>query len=279
MALFSNFDIAAVISEARQHNDKVLADDLQPYNDILFKIISDELNTKRDDILEQFKTKIKESPSHVKVVSVPLWTYNTRQFLTTREDYETGLMKLNYYERNLVRRENDELFKVHRANGWHWMVGVRSGHHYDWDDDYAEMTLHETWALKQVPVDLIMRKTDLLTRLSELFSGGHVWVSREFDSAVHWDDRCRIDKMVLRAHFHVEGFNHLVQRTRLFAALKDKYDRHTDYAVAEGHAVVLTGPGLAPPSTPPQSPVVPSTPKAPRRERCPTCDAVEIDSE
>jgi hypothetical protein len=281
MALFSNFDIAAVIGEAIQHNNKVLADELQPYNDILFKIISDDIISKHDDILEQLKTRIKETPGRARVVSVPLWTYNTRQFLTSREDYNREFLKLSYMEQTLKIRENRELYGLHRANGWHWMVGVSSGNCYEWDDDYTEMTLQENWSLKQVPVDLVFRKTDLLQRLSNLFQG-NVWVNRAFGNVVHCDDRCRIDKMEIRAYFHVDGFDHLDVRTRALRRAKAKYARHTDYVVVEGRTAVLTGPGLEPPQTPPASPAVPPTPKAPRATRyarCPSCDGTDYDSE
>lgn len=267
MALFSNFDITSVICEALQHNSQVLETELQPYNDILFKVISDDIKTKREDILEQFKTNIKKTPGKAQVVSVPLWTYNTRFFTTTREEYNRELLKLAPFERGIKNRENRELMKLHRENGWHWMVGVSSGNFYEWDDDYTEMTLHENWSLKQVPVDLVIRKTDLLQRLSNLFMGGHVWVTREFSDCVHYDDRCRVDKMVLRAHFHVDTFKHLIGRNRALKSTRSKYVSHADFALEENETVVLTGPGLEPPHTPPPSPAVPATPKTPSIHR------------
>lgn len=257
MALFSNFDMAAVIGEAYQHNAKVLERELQPYNDMLFKIISDEIKTKRDDILEQFKTQIKETPGRARVVSVPLWTYNVRHFLTSREEYQTEFAKLTYMERVNKSRENRELYKLHEDNGWHWKIGVLSP--VQWLDEDTN------WSLRPVPVDLVVGKTDLLLRLSNLFADTHVWVKREYDGFIHDDDRCKINKIVLRAHFHVEGLGRHVMRTKALKRVQDKYARYQNYAPEEGHQVTLIGPGLEPPKTPPASPAVPPTPKAPRR--------------
>lgn len=267
MALFNTFDIATVIGEALKHNSDVQEKDLQPYNDILFKIISSDIESKRDEILDQFKVKIRESPGRVTVVSVPLWTYNTRFFNSTREEYNAELLKLTPSERINTGRANRELFKIHRDNGWHWMVGVSSGNNYEWDDEFTEMTLQENWSLKQVPVDVVVRKTDLLQRLSNLFVDGRVWVTREYLGYVHDDDRCRVDKMALRAYFYVDGFQRRTAQRRALKDVRTKYASYSGFVPQEDHIVTLTGPDLEPPRTPPASPTVSRTPKAPRRTR------------
>lgn len=282
MTLLNNFDIAALQGEASRHNLKVLEKDLQPYNDILFNIIRNEIESNPDSIIDQFRRKIRESTGHVKTVSVPLWTYNTRFFNTSRQDYNRELLKLNPVELGIKCREDRELMKLHRDNGWHWMVGVSSGKSYQWNDDYTGVTLQENWTLKQVPVDLVLRKTDILLRLSNLFDGEHVWVTREYLGYVHDDDRCRVDKMVLKAHFHVDGLKSMAGRVRVLRDVRAKYASHSDAFFEEGDRTVLTGPGLEPPVTPPSSPVdaapVPRAPKA-RRSRCPSCDGLGYESE
>jgi hypothetical protein len=271
MALFSNFDIAAVTGEAVVHNSNVLANDLQPYNDLLFNIISDEIKTRRGRILEHFKTNIKETPGNVRSVSVPLWSYNVRHFLTTRQEYYTELAKLSYMERVTKDAEDRALRKIHEDNGWHWTIGVESSVQY--------LDEETRWTLRPVPVDLVVRKTDLLQRLSNLFAGQRVWVSREFAGCLHDDDRCRVEKIVLRAHLHVNGFGHMLGRTRALKNTADKYPASykpykpfAEFGPAASEKVVLMGPDLAPPKTPPTSAV--STPAAPKasRKRCDSCE-------
>lgn len=273
MALFNTFDIAGVVAEAQQHNNKMLADDLQPYNDMLFKLIADNIKTQHDFILERFKTNIKTTPGFSKVVSVPLWNYNVRYFFTNRQKYWADFATLNYMERVNKAQEAADQRRLHEDNGWHWTIGAMSP--VQWLEEET------SWRLRPVPVDLVVRKTDLLQRLSNLFdtdmhSQPHVWVTREYCGRIYEDDHCEVQRIALTANFYVGGIAHQTVRTEALKRTALKYaarvDEEEDFLSPR---VVLTGP---PPQTPPSSPVRPPTPRAPRRPRCESCD-YQYDSE
>ena len=267
MALFNNFDIADVIGEAYRHNKKVVEQDLQQYNDMLFKIIADEINGKREDILNQFKTKIQETSGKVNVVSIPLWTYNVRHFFTPREIYLAELENMPYTDRIDRVNADEERDAVYSANGWHWTIGLMSP--VQWLDEETN------WTLRPVPVDLIVRKTDLLHRLSNLFQG-HVWITREYVGFVHEDQHCQARKIVLRAHFHVKGLNRYKYKVNALNAAKAKYLNYSEIERYDGYKPILTGPGLEPPQTPPASPTqTPAEPPPVQRFRwsCHCCSS------
>lgn len=266
MALFSNYDIAVLTGEASQHKTKMLEKDLQPYNDILFNKIRAELEARHDEIIDQLQEKIRNAPERSRVVSVPLWSYNVRHFNQSRADYDADLMKLSPLERTAKIQADRSLAQTHVCNGWQWMIGVSSGSSYTWDDDFAIMQVDTNWSLRQVPVDLVLRKTDLLLRLTNLFHE-HVWVTRDFSECVRYYDECKIDKMVIHAHFYMDGFARRGYWKRSLKDTKAKYAKHARYVLEEGQKIVLTGPGLEPLQTPPGSPRDVETPDAPRRAR------------
>lgn len=261
MALFNNLDIADVVAEAQRHNSRVLEDELQPYNDMLFKIISDGIKAKHDNILEHFKTRIRLAPRYIKVVSVPFWAYNVRYFRQSREEYAATLRAVPYTERYARVNDDQERDSVYRSNGWHWTIGALSP--VQWLDE------EETWKLRPVPVDLVVRRTDLCQRLSTLFQG-HVWVAREYHGTIHEDAHCEVRSFALVAKFYVDGIG---DRPAWVDALKRTTTKYSAHVIEEedylSPNVVLTGPGLAPPRTPPTSPV---RPPAPKRLRCASCD-------
>lgn len=270
MAAFSNFDIASLIVEASRHNKTVIETQLQPYNDFLFNIISASIKARHDDIMKDLREKIQCSGGEVRKVEAYLWHYNVRYFKLSSKEYANKLHQLPAQEQYNKHLEGVARDAVYDSNGWHWKIGA----------EFDGIIDAENWAqiydnLPMVPVDLVMRKTDLLARLSTLFHD-YGWVEREVGRVVHEDETCDVRAIILKVHFYPKGVPGGYRGNALNAA-KTKYATHVDYKVQDDHRVVLRGPGLAPPQTPPSSP--PATPDAPRRQRCPTCDGVEIDDE
>jgi hypothetical protein len=267
MAAFSNFDMASLIVEAHTHDKVLVEQELQPYNDFLYKIISDEIRAKHDDIMAALKTKIRDSPTKIRSVAVPLWSYNVRYFNKSRAEFNATMGEMAVGGRMTKLAESAILDQVYEDNGWHWKIGAE----FDGLPDWTAPTIYDN--LPMVPVDLIVRKTDLLARLSTLFLGNG-WIRRVYEDILHEDGRCTIRKITLMVEFYPDGLPQGYQ-TRGLQAAKEKYATHVNYKVQDDHRVVLRGPGRAPPYTPPTSVV--STPEAPRRKRCDTCDAVEVD--
>ena len=272
MATFSNFDIASLAVEASRRNKVAVETQLQPYNDFLFNIISADIKTRHDDIMRELREKIQCTPGEVRKVDAYLWHYNVRYYKLSPKEYANKLHELpaqDQYSKHLEGMARDA---VYDSNGWHWKIGAE----FDGIID-ASTWPHIYDNLPMVPVDLVMRKTDLLARLSTLFHDCG-WVEREVGRIVHTDETCDVRTIILKVQFYPKGVPGGYRGNALQAAMA-KYAEHNDYKVQDDHRVVLRGPGLAPPSTPPQQNTPPATPKAPRRQRCPTCDGVEIDSE
>jgi hypothetical protein len=258
MATFSNFDISSLIVESIQHDKVVVEKDLQPYNDFLFKIISDQIRAKHDEIMETLKQKIRDSPTKIRSVAAPLWSYNVRYYKKSRAEFNAEMGALTVQERMDKLAESGILDQVYEDNGWHWKIGAEFDGFVDWTAPHIYDNL------PMVPVDLVVRKTDLLARLSTLFLR-HGWVRRVYEDILHEDEERIARKMTLMVEFYPDGLPQGYQ-LRGFKAAKQKYATHVDYKVQDDHRVVLRGPGRAPPYTPPTSAV--STPDAPRRKRC-----------
>lgn len=269
MATFSTSDINSLVAESRKHDDVLVKKELQPYNDFLYTIISQNIRARHDDIMETLKTKIRDSPTKIRAVAAPLWSYNVRYFHKTRQEYDAYMGGLTVQERMMKMAETAQCDQLYESNGWHWTIGAEFDGIPDW------MSSHVYENLPPVPVDLIVRRTDLCARLSTLFHG-HGWVNRVYSDILYENDECIIRKMTLMVYFYPNGLPHGFQ-TKAVQTAKDKYATHVNYRVQDDHRVVLRGPGLEPPQTPPSSP--PATPGAPQRKRCPTCEGIEIDDE
>jgi hypothetical protein len=91
-------------------------------------------------------------------------------------------------------------------------------------------------------------------------------VEREVGRIVHTDETCEVRTIILKVNFYPNSVPGGYKTKKLEAA-KTKYADHEDYKVQDDHRVVLRGPGLEPPTTPPQEDTPPATPKAPRGRR------------
>ena len=269
MAVFSNIDIASLTVEASRRNKVAVETQLQPYNDFLFNIISTSIKARHDDIMQELRQKIQCSGGEVRKVDAYLWHYNVRYFNISAKEYANKLHALPAQDQYNKHMEGVARDAVYNSNGWHWKIGAEFDGMIDstnWPQIYDNLPM--------VPVDLVMRKTDLLARLSTHFHDCG-WVEREVGKIVHEDETCQVRTIILKVQFYPKGVPGGYRGNALQAAMT-KYANHTDYKVQDDHRVVLRGPGLAPPRTPAQQDTPPVTPGAPRRRRCPTCDGVEI---
>lgn len=251
-------DIASLINEASRHNKMALETQLQPYNDLLFSIISSDIKTKHDDIMKELREKIQRSPGEIRNVDAYLWHYNVRYYHLSSKEYANKVHELPPQEQYGKMLEGVSREAIYDSNGWNWKIGA----------EFDGILNANTWQriyddLPMVPVDMVMRKTDLLARLSTLFHD-YGWVEREVGKIIHEDETCVIRTVILKVHFYPKGVPGGYKTKKLEAA-KTKYATHETYTVLDDHRVVLRGPGLEPPQTPP------STPKAPRRHQCPDC--------
>lgn len=252
MALFNHRDILTIQADASLHNKGVVDKELQPYNDILFKLIRDDVTARRETIVEEIRTKIRETPGKVVTVSVPLWSYNVRYFTKTKEQYNAELASMSIMDRFTKQRTDEELRKLHRANGWHWTIGTKfEGEEY-WDDVLTEGG-HLAWVMPEnmerlpsVPVDLLVRKTDLLNRLATTMFPGYGWVVKICGKRLHRDDNCEVFRNTLHLIYSPCGLPENGIKSKGLHMVAVKYATHTDYKLPEGHKVVLKGPGLAP---------------------------------
>lgn len=281
MALFNHRDILTIEADANLHNKEVAAKSLQPYNDLLFKIVCDHVRARRDALVEDIRKKIQETPSRVVTIAVPLWSYNVRYFYKSREQYCAEIRNMPQEHRFATLDEDRRLQMADNVNGWNWTIGAE----FDGDLPPRSISPLEPWyppacdVLPPVPVDVVVRKTDLLKRLSTTLFPGYGWVFADYGETIHADDRCEVRKRTIHVLYSVSGNDPGNYKTKALYPVAVKYATYADYTVPDDHRVVLRGPGLAPPRTPPHHDTPPATPRAPRRERCPTCDGVEIDSE
>lgn len=266
MASFDIHDISALLGEVRRHNASVLADDLQPYNDLLFNIIAQEIHAKHDDIMEDFKTKIQETYGTVNQVTVPLWSYKTRFYKKPKDVYEAELSDMPFDERHMKRCDKIECDRICIENGWHWTIGVIDRDPpIVWKDD-VEKFLPDMWTLRPVPVNLIVFKTDLLIRLSTLFTGNVVKVERFYGKLIHETRDYEIREMWINATLYPRGLRGHQKNAVIAALEKYSHDYAPTYLLSTDEDVVMNGPGLEPPKTPPASPsMTPVCPPAPKR--------------
>lgn len=269
MSIFSIYDIASLQGVVELHNKKVLADDLQPYNDALFEVIVDQVSARKDDLIDSIRSQIQHHIGQVRTVTVPLWSYNTRFYKTPKREYENALDKLSYRAKVERRREEGRHNKMCEDNGWHWTVGVSSAYSPRWDGEDGVYTDHR-WISRPVPVDLVFRKTDLLHRLSNTFSSDF-WVRRTQGPVIHEDDRCVIRRINISASFYPGGLRQRYQREFLRTAA-DKYADHAPFDRLENN-VMLVGPGLQPPAEVPVPEVPPTYVPSPECE----CDGFVCD--
>lgn len=258
MALLNHHDILTIQADATLHNKEVAVKSLQPYNDLLFKIVCDHVRSRHDAIVEDIRKKIQETPDRVVAVSVPLWSYNVRYFHKSREQYYAEIRAMPEEERFATLDQDRRLHQVDAVNGWNWTLGA------EFDGHFAAFDV-----LPHVPVDVIVRKTDLLKRLSTTLFPGYGWVFMNYGEPIHTDERCEVRKRTIHVLYSVNGNDPGNYKVKALQPVAVKYATHENYKVEDHHRVVLRGPGLAPPQTP----------NAPRRQRCPTCDGVEIDSD
>ena len=270
MSIFSIYDIASLQGKVQLHNNKVLADDLQPYNDVLFKMITDEVTARKDDLIDSIQSQIRDHIGRVGTVTVPLWSYNTRLYKIPKHEYESALDKLSYRAKVERRREEGAHNKVCEDNGWHWTVGVSSAYSPRWDNEDGSVYTEHYWTFRPVPVDLVFRKTDLLHRLSNAFSSDF-WVLRTPGPVIYEDDRCVIRRMNISANFYPGGVRQRYQREFLRTAAEKYSESYTPYDPGFENVPVLTGPGLRPRAR--YVPVLPiPVPEVPPTRVPATCD-------
>lgn len=281
MALFNHRDILGLQADATLHNKEVAANGLQPYNDLLFKIVCNHVRARRDTILEDIRKKIQDTPGKVVAVSVPLWSYNVRYFYKTREQYNAEIRDLPLDQRFARLEQDDRLRLADNVNGWNWTIGAE----FDGEVPPRSVSPLEPYVpevyddLPAVPVDLIVRKTDLLKRLSTTLFPGYGWVFVDHGEPIHTDDRREVRKRTLYVLYSVSGNDPGNYKNKSLQPVAVKYATHQDYKVQDDHRVVLRGPGLAPPQTPLRQDTPPAIPGAPRRERCDGVDIMTYDSE
>jgi len=266
MSIFEITDIAALQAEASKHNTEVLAEELQPYNDLLFDIITKELATKKEEIVASLKEQIKTTQGRVKSVGVPIWSYNTRIYTKTREEHNEELMAMPYGDRVRQLAEDREQSQRCTDNGSHWTIGVASS--IQWLDEETR------WSLRPVPVDLVVRKTDLLQRIAVEFCDC-VWVARSCGERIYNTANFFVQRMDLHAYFYVGGLkpHHKTQTLsvrRKYAGYMP-YTPDSEFGPTVAERVMLTGPGLYQPDTPS---VTSEADEEPRRRRCSSCDFV-----
>ena len=269
MSIFTNIDIAILQGEAHRHNSSVLASDLQPYNDLLFDIISKEVSAKKAELMESLNSQINNHPVRLTRVCVPIWSYNSRIYTKSRETYNEEVRNMTYMQRVDADRQEKEQNRICEENGWHWTIGVESA--VQWLDEPTN------WKLQPVPVNLVIRKTDLLWRLSLMFARD-VLIEHVYKGRVYSCKNYLIEKYELRATFFLNGFSRHAKKLRenvskKYSAGYEPYRPDTTFGPTASDSVVLTGPGREPPKTPPTTAVsTPMVPNAPRRMRYESCE-------
>lgn len=255
MSIFPVYDIENLQTEVCKHNMEIVVKDLQPYNDMLFKLIVDDLAARKDELMESMRTQVRETSGKVDRVTIPIWSYVTRFYKMDAREHRDKLVAMSYYERQATRAADEAHDRMCNDNGWIWKFGVRSKlRYFEWDGaDGGEYDYN--WFLPPVPVDVIFRKTDLLHRLSRAFSPD-TWIVRRNEDIVHQDKRCIVNKMQLYAVFYPRGIPE-VSKINLLRAVAEKYPESYDpHNFEEYHQVAaLVGPVLTPPATPPGTPV------------------------
>lgn len=272
MALFNHRDILSIQADALQHNQEVVAKEFQPYNDLLFKIIRDDVTSRREAIVAEIQAEIKKTPGKVVSVSVPLWSYNVRYFRRTKEERFEELNAMDSEERIREMEDDRRLLKMDKKNGWQWTIGTKFDGEKNWDLLGGD-AIPASWfvpenldRLPSIPVDVIVRKTDLLHRLATTLFPGYGWVINSYGEILHSGYRCEVLRKTLYLVYSPTGLPENGVKSKALHKVAVKYATHSDYKLPEGHKVVLKGPGREPPRTPPQSPpATPAPPRAPRR--------------
>jgi len=250
MSIFTLYDISSLQSEVCKHNNVHVVDDLQPYNDLLFKLLMDDLTARKNEIMESMKTQIRETQGKVDRVTVPIWSYVTRFYNMEAREYRDKMASMSYVDRQATHAADKAHNRMCHDNGWIWTFGVRSKlRYFEWDGaDGGEYDYK--WFLPPVPVDVIFRKTDLLQRLSRAFSPD-TWIVRGNQDLVHQDKRCVVRKMQLYAVFYPSGIPQLYKLNALHAVAEKYPNSYIPHEVEESHEVAaLVGPELETPGTP-----------------------------
>jgi hypothetical protein len=140
-----------------QRKEELLANQLQPYADILYDIITRSLDI--PTVIAQLVEKAKTAGS-VRDLSVPIWTFkHCPTYYTHRHDL-SGSLHVDRVRAGDVEAKHAEI--IYRE-GW---VGLLKTERFEstWDYDwYTELSTQE--------IDRVFRKTDLKHRLALLFGG------------------------------------------------------------------------------------------------------------
>jgi hypothetical protein len=206
MSFFSNSQSNQLVAAVLAKDAELTQVQLQPYADALYNIIVQDVTARRDEIFNNLLKNIKSSKS-IRSFGIPFWSYNVRYYAENKEDYESRYNTLSYQEKsqeNIDRLEREHLI---RQNGWHW-------------------------TMDSVPVNVIIKKTDMCARLSAFFSTNFDMFVRPFATSVLYEnDVYSVVRKELYLEYYPRGLN-ILTRPKVEEAIR-KYENYIPDSFAE----------------------------------------------
>lgn len=201
---------------------------LQPYCDLLMTQIMNDVRWKKDEILAALQEKTKTA-KHKADLCVPFWSYNSVIYKQSRQEAFGGR---SYFT------DQDEI----REKGYDWTLKTERyvtdpaeleeiGHFPEYDGPSAEVT-----KLRPVRVDRVVKRSDLLLRLSKNF-GMNFWVSTRLGKIIHECESYTAYKVELVLNFFPSGLPE--HRIKALLPIAKKYDARTNYRMKDDERFIL----------------------------------------
>lgn len=249
MAFFTtDFSNASIFSAWTKRKNELRASHLQPYSDILYELVKDDILARRKEIHADLH-KVISTARYPSEFSVPLWTYCTTFYSEPRHTLTPA-----------VASETDAMVK---RNGYEWYIGyVRSTEPQEWDAMWR-------WRDPQ-PVHHVVRFTDFLQRLSLLFGTEQYRVSYQVVSQkfISKPTELVVQKVSIMLHYHPKGvYGKMFDKLRAAAVKYESYPPPDLLNLLQPYVwkgVVEQEPGFSN-RTPPPPPVPDAPPPLARR--------------
>lgn len=200
---------------------------LQPYCDLLFTQIMNDIRWKKDELFSALQGKTK-TVRHKADMCVPFWTYNA---VTYKQSRDEPISMSHYADRDKIRQKGYDWTLMTERYVTNPEELEEMGHYPEYDGPSMEVT-----KLYPVRVDRVVKRTDLLARLSKEF-GVNFWVTRRRGESIHDCESYTAYKVDLVLNFFPSSLPEYKLKPLL--AIAKKYDARTNYKMMDDERFIL----------------------------------------